>query len=70
MIEQNIIVHLTDVDSNDLGVLSVSSIDYYSDNESNINISDSITLSNIPLVDEPDNLTPIQYWQNPDSLQI
>ena len=40
MIEQNIIVHLTDVDSNDLGVLSVSSIDYYSDNESNINISD------------------------------
>ena len=67
MIEQNIIVHLTDVDSNDLGVLSVSSIDYYSDNESNINISDSITLSNIPLVDEPDNLTPIQYWQNPDS---
>ena len=67
MIEQKIIVHLTDVDSNDFGVLSVSSIDYRSDIESDINISDSIALTNIPLVDEPDNLTPIQYWQNPDS---
>ena len=67
MIEQKIIVHLTDVNSNDFGVLSVSSIDYHSDIESDINISDSIALTNIPLVDEPDNLTPIQYWQNPDS---
>ena len=67
MIEQKIIIQPTDEDSNDFGILSISSIDYLSDIESNINVSDSITLTNIPLVDEPDNLTPIQYWQNPSS---
>ena len=67
MIEQKIIIQLTDEDSNDFGILSISSIDYLYDIESNINVSDSITLTNIPLVDEPDNLTPIQYWQNPSS---
>ena len=67
MIEQKITIQLTDEDSNDFGILSISSIDYLSDIESNINVSDSITLTNIPLVDEPDNLTPIQYWQNPSS---
>ncbi len=65
MIEQKVIIHLTDRDSNEFGVLSVSSIDYSSEFESNINISNSISLINIPLVEEPDNLTPIQYWQNP-----
>ena len=65
MIEQKVIIHLTDEDSNELGVLSVSSMDYSSDRESSINISNSMSLNNISLVDEPDNLTPIQYWQNP-----
>ena len=65
MIEQKVIIHLTDEDSNELGVLSVSSMDYSSDRESSINISNSMSLNNISLVDEPDNSTPIQYWQNP-----
>lgn len=67
MIEQKVIINLIDDDSNNMGVLSVSSIDYSSQKESDINISSSLTLKNVPLVDEPDNLTPIQYWQNPTS---
>lgn len=67
MIEQKVIINLADEDSNNLGVLSVSSIDYSSQKESDINISSFLTLNNVPLVDEPDNLTPIQYWQNPTS---
>ena len=65
MIEQKVIIHLTDEDSNELGVLSVGSMDYSSDRASYINISNSMSLNNISLVDEPDNSTPIQYWQNP-----
>ena len=64
MIEQKVIINLTDEDSNEFGTLTVSAIDYRSDFESNINISHSITLENVPIVDEPDNLTPIQYCQN------
>ena len=56
MIEQNIIIHLTDEDSNEIGILSVSSLSYGESNKSNINIFNSITLENISLVDEPDNL--------------
>ena len=61
MIEQNVIIQLTDEDSNELGTLTVSSIDYKSKNESNSNISSNIFLENIPTVDKPDNVTPIQY---------
>ena len=61
MIEQKGIIHLTDEDSTDLGTLIVSSLDYVGDEESNINISHFITLNNVPIVDEPDNQTPIQY---------
>lgn len=61
MIEQKVIIHLTDEDSTDLGTLTVSSLDYVGNEESNINISPSITLDNVPIADEPDNQTPIQY---------
>ena len=61
MIEQKVIIHLTDEDSNEIGTLTVSSLDYVGDFESNINISQSLRLVNIPIVDEPDNMTPIQY---------
>ena len=64
MIEQKVIINLTDGDSNEFGTLTVSSLDYRRDSKSNINISHSITLENIPTVDEPDNLTPIQYCPN------
>ncbi|MBQ2652454.1 MAG: DUF2357 domain-containing protein [Methanobrevibacter sp.] len=64
MIEQKVIIHLTDEDLNEFGTLTVSSLDYRGDLESNINISQSMTLENVPIVDEPDNLTPIQYCPN------
>jgi len=61
MIEQKVIIHLTDEESTDLGTLTVSSLDYVGNEESKNNISHSITLDNVPTVDEPDNQTPIQY---------
>ena len=61
MIEQKVIIQLTGIDSNELGTLTVSSMDYGSNNESEINISNFLTLENIPLVEKPDNQTPIQY---------
>ena len=50
-----------DENSNEFGTLTVSSIDYSDRFESNINMDNSILLENIPLVDKPDNQTPIQY---------
>ena len=61
MIEQKVIINLTDEDLKELGTLTVSSLDYRGDTKSNINITNSITLDNVPIVDEPDNETPIQY---------
>ena len=61
MIEQKLIIHLTDENSMDLGKLIISSLDYKSNEESKNSISNSITLENVPIVDEPDNQTPIQY---------
>ena len=61
MIEQKVIIHLTDNDSNEIGTLTVSSIDYKGEDKSNINISHEIVLENVSTVEEPDNLTPIQY---------
>lgn len=64
MIEQKVIIHLTDEDLNEFGTLTVSSLDYRGDSQSNVNISHSMALENVPIVDEPDNLTPIQYCPN------
>ena len=64
MIEQKVIINLTDEDSNKMGTLTVSSLDYNGKYGSNINISHEITLDNVPTVDEPDNSTPIQYCPN------
>ena len=61
MIEQKVIIHLTDEDSSEIGTLTVSSLDYRGNYKSNINMSSSLTLVNVPIVDNPDNLTPIQY---------
>ena len=61
MIEQKVIIHLTDENSADLGTLTVSSLDYVGYGESKNSISHSVTLENVPIVDEPDNQTPIQY---------
>ena len=61
MIEQKVIIHLTDEDSSEIGTLTISSLDYRGDYKFNKNISNSLSLVNIPIVDEPDNLTPIQY---------
>ena len=64
MIEQKVIIHLTDENSSEIGMLSVSSIDYRLDKESEEKLSSSITLKNVPFVDSPDNETPIQYCEN------
>lgn len=61
MIEQKIIINLADGDLNELGTLTISSLDYRGDKKSNINVVNSITLNNVLIVDEPDNVTPIQY---------
>ncbi|WP_298521290.1 DUF2357 domain-containing protein [uncultured Methanobrevibacter sp.] len=67
MIEQKVIIHLTDEFSNEIGILSVSSLDYRANKEFTTPLSHTITLESIPFVDEPDNLTPIQYWENNES---
>lgn len=67
MIEQKVIIQLTDEFSNEIGTLSVSSLDYRSSDEFVNKLSNYVTLENIPFVDEPDNLTPIQYWENNES---
>lgn len=64
MIDQKVIINLTDEDSNEIGTLTVSAIDYRGNFEPKINISHSLTIDNVPIVDEPDNLTPIQYCPN------
>lgn len=61
MIEQKLIIQLEDENFNEIGTLTVSSIDFKGDSKSNINISHLITLENIPVVEEVDNITPIQY---------
>lgn len=64
MIEQKVIIQLVDEDSNEFGTLTVSSLDYNGNHNSNLDISHSISLNNVPVVDEPDNITPIQYCPN------
>ena len=61
MIEQKVIISLTDENSSQIGTLTVSSLNYQGDYKSKIKLPNSLTLENIPVVDEPDNLTPIQY---------
>lgn len=61
MIEQKLVIELTDEDLNEFGTLTISSLDYNGDSKPDGNISPSILLINIPTVDEPDNITPIQY---------
>lgn len=67
MIDQKVIIQLTDEDFNEFGTLTLSSIDYEGNEEFDINISSEITFENVPLVDEPDNQTPIQYCPNMES---
>ena len=62
MIEQKVTIHLKDI-----GTLTISSIDYRDDEESFHQISDILVLENIGLVDEVDNLTPIQYYNKESS---
>ena len=64
MIEQKVIIQLIDDYSNELGKLTVSSLDYNDGDESIINKFGSLSLINIPIVDKPDNVTPIQYCPN------
>ena len=67
MIEQKVTIHLKDESSKDIGTLTLSSIDYVREIESFHKISDSFVLENIDLVDEVDNVTPIQYYNKESS---
>ena len=67
MIEQKVTIHLKDEFSKDIGTLTVSSIDYRKEDKSFHKISDVLILENIDLVDEVDNLTPIQYYNRESS---
>lgn len=62
MIEQKIIINLTDIDFHEIGILHISSMNYNSDEEIPSQIFDSMTFENVPVVDEPDNSTPLQFW--------
>ena len=61
MTRQKVIIDLTDEESNEIGTLTVIVPNYGGIEKSDMEIPNSITLENVPLVDEPDNLTPIQY---------
>ena len=67
MIEQKVTIHLKDEFSKSIGTLTLSSIDYLRQAESFHKISDSFVLENIDLVDEVDNVTPIQYYNKESS---
>lgn len=64
MIEQKLVIELTDEDLNEFGTLTVSSLNYKNDFKNIEEIEKSVLLFNIPIVDEPDNATPIQYCPN------
>lgn len=61
MIEQKVIIQLTDEDSNGIGTLTVSSLDYKGIKIPKNDILHSTVVENVQTVDEPDNVTPIQY---------
>lgn len=61
MIEQKLVIKLTDEDLNEIGTLTVSALNYKSNDEPGTNISHSICSINVPNVNKPDNITPIQY---------
>lgn len=61
MIEQKLVIELTDEDLNEIGTLTVSALNYKSNYEPDTKISHSISSINVPTVDKPDNITPIQY---------
>lgn len=60
MIEQKVIIDLKN-DMGGVGTLYISALNPKSTNYSKHSINDYLTLENIDLVENPDNLTPIQY---------
>jgi len=62
MIEQKVIIKLMDKFSKNIGTLTISSLDYINEINSYHKISNSLILENIDLIDEIDNITPIQYY--------
>ncbi len=63
MVEQRVLINLQDKKGNELGLLTISAV------KDNLNYQGSlkkgiITLENIPLVEKPDDETPIQYYSN------
>ncbi len=64
MAEKKIVIILEDENSNEFGTLTISSLDLRDSDGFKINISHLMMLENVPIVDKPDNITPIQYCPN------
>ncbi|WP_265101175.1 restriction endonuclease-like protein [Methanobacterium paludis] len=63
MVEQRVLINLQDKKGNELGLLTISAV------KDNLNYQRSLkkgimTFENIPLVEKPDDKTPIQYYSN------
>jgi len=63
MVEQRVLIHLQDKKGNELGLLTISAITNGLKNGETFK-KGVLTLENVPLVEKPDDETPIQYHSN------
>ncbi|MBP2046732.1 DUF2357 domain-containing protein [Methanobacterium aggregans] len=63
MVEQRVLIHLQDKKGNELGLLTISAITNGLKNGETFK-KGFLTLENVPLVEKPDDETPIQYHSN------
>ncbi|SCG85416.1 DUF2357 domain-containing protein [Methanobacterium congolense] len=63
MVEQRVLIHLQDKKGNELGLLTISAITNGLKNGETFK-KGFLTLANVPLVEKPDDETPIQYHSN------
>ncbi|MGF7118648.1 DUF2357 domain-containing protein [Methanobacterium oryzae] len=61
MIEQKVSIQIKDLDGN-LGTLAITAVSNKQIGNDWVYIEDDLNLENIPLVEKPDNETPIQYY--------
>lgn len=66
MREQQVYIQLKDDNGVQLGILKISAIDYFGNEDDSefISINDDIKLRNVDIVNSTDNISPIQYCSN------
>lgn len=64
--EQVVTIQLEDENKASMGKLSISAINYNNKEYAEISPQNGLTLKNVPLVEKPDNTTPITYIDKPD----